>query len=145
VKTRSLIQRIALAEERLRTLSIFSPDCICFPQNERPGFGFPIEMEIAGRVKCPQHGERFTPCMHLYVPKWLREKFAEHLATFHREQYRKAWFASFPPELWPAEEEEMETGEIYLKLKDGSRLLAYEPAWKRPREAAIEHDPSPAA
>ena len=125
----------------MSTLSIFSPACICFPQNEHPGFGFPIEREIAGRVRCPQHGERFTPQFHLYVPKWLREKYAKRLTTFHSEQYRKAWFASFPPELWPAEEEETETGKIFLKLKDGSMLLAYEPAWKRHGEAVGERDP----
>ena len=49
------------------------------------------------------------------------------VVTFYSEQYRKAWFASFPPELWPAEEEESEEGRIFLKLKNGTRLLAYEP------------------
>jgi hypothetical protein len=44
--------------------------------------------------------------------------------TNHSDQYRKAWFASFPPELWPAEEE-TENGNIFLRLKDGTRLLAY--------------------
>jgi hypothetical protein len=53
------------------------------------------------------------------------------LRTHHSEQYRKAWFARFPPELWPAEEEETEHGTIFLKLKDGSSLLACETAWKR--------------
>ena len=33
----------------------------------------------------------------------------------------------FPPDLWPAEEEESEEGRIFLKLKNGTRLLAYEP------------------
>jgi hypothetical protein len=33
-----------------------------------------------------------------YVPVWLREKLWKHLGTNHSEQYRKAWFASFPPE-----------------------------------------------
>jgi hypothetical protein len=144
MRARNLIQRIERAEEALKAQSFFSSDCICFPETERPSFGFPIEKEIADRVKCPLHGDRFTPLFHLYVPKWLREKLWERLLTNHSEQFRKAWFASFPPELWPAEEEETETGEIYLKLKGGSRLLAYEPAWtwKRPRKAAIEHDPS---
>ena len=67
------------------------------------------------------------------------------MSTHHTEQYRKAWFASFPLQLWPAEEEETETGEIYLKLKDGSRLLAYESASKRPKQIVIEQDPLPAA
>jgi len=121
--TRSFIKRIEQAEKALKTQSIFSSSCICFPEKERPTFGFLIEMEIAGRVKCPLHGERFTPLFHIYVPIWLREKLWNHLSS-HTDQYRKAWFASFPPELWPAVEE-TENGNIFLKLKDGTRLLAY--------------------
>jgi hypothetical protein len=145
MRARNLIQRIERAEEGLKAQSFFSADCICFPEAEPPSFGFPIDMEIADGVKCPLHGQRFVPIFHIYVPIWLREKLWKRLSTDHSEQFRKAWFASFPPELWPAQEEETETGEIYLKLKDGSRRPAYEPAWKRPIEAAIEHDPSPAA
>jgi hypothetical protein len=122
--TRTFLKRIEQAEKALKTQSIFSPHCICFPEKERPSFGFPIEMEIAGRVKCPLHGERFTPLFHLYVPIWLREKLWSHLSS-HSDQYRKAWCASFPPELWPAEEE-TENDNIFLRLKDGTRLLAYD-------------------
>lgn len=104
-------------------------DCICFPEEERPSFGFPIEMEIASKVLCPVHGLRFTALSHLYVAKRFREKLWSDLPTHHSEQYRKAWFARFPPELWPAGEEKTEHGTLFLKLKDGSRLLAYEPAW----------------
>jgi hypothetical protein len=146
MRGRNVIQRIERAEEALKEQSLFSSCCICFPEMERPSFGFPIEMEIADRVKCPLHGNRFTPLYHLYVPKWLREKLWEQLSSFHSEQFRKAWFASFPLELWPATEEETEDGKIFLKRKDGSRLLAYEPAWKHsdPREIVIE-GPTPAA
>jgi hypothetical protein len=133
MSNRSVLKRLEQAEAALKSQSIFSQDCICFPEKERPTFGFPIEMEIAGEVKCPLHGERFRPLFHLYTPKWLREKLwrhlATHLATHHSEQYRRAWLASFPPDLWPAEEEETEEGKIFLKLRDGTRLLAYEPAW----------------
>ena len=130
MSNRSVLKRLEQAEAALKSQSIFSQDCICFPEKERPFFGFPIEMEIASKVKCPLHGERFTSLFHLYVPKWLREKLWEHLATHHSEQYRRAWLASFPPDLWPAEEEETEEGKIFLKLRDGTRLLAYEPAWR---------------
>ena len=140
--TRTLLTRIGRAEESLKAQCIFSVDCICFPEKERPSFGFPIEMEIASKLKCPLHGARFKPLFHIYVPKWLREKFAEHLTTFHSEQYRKAWFASFPPELWPGEEEETDDGKIFLKLKDGSRLPAFEPASKRSRETLSWSRPS---
>jgi hypothetical protein len=146
VRGRNVIQRIERAEEALKEKSLFSSDCICFPEKERPSFGFPIEMEIADRVKCPLHGQRFVPMFHIYVPIWLREKHRENLATYHSEQFRKAWFASFLPELWPATEEETEDGKIFLKLKDGSRLLAYEPGWKHsePRQTVID-GPTPAA
>jgi hypothetical protein len=106
-------------------------DCICFPDKERPSFGFAIELEIAGKMLCPVHGMRFTPLSHLYVAKRFREKLWTDLGTHHSEQYRKAWFACFPSELWPAEEEETEEGKIFLKLKDGSRLLAYESTGRR--------------
>ena len=106
-------------------------DCICFPDNERPSFGFSIEMEKASKVLCPVHGLRFTPLSHLYVAKRFREKLWTDLGTHHSEQYRKAWFARFPSELWPAEEEENEGGKIFLKRKDRSTLLAYEPTWRR--------------
>ena len=49
-------------------------------------------------------------------------------------QHQKAWAASFPPDLWPAEEEETEDG-IYLVLKDGTRLLAEEFTWKKKNQA----------
>jgi hypothetical protein len=130
VGTRTQLKRIERAEEALKGRSIFSLDCICFPEKERPCFGFPIEMEIAGKVKCPLHGERFMPLFHIYVSKWFREKIWKHLSTHHSAQYRKAWLASFPPNLWPAAEQETEEGNIFLKLKDGTRVLAYEPAWK---------------
>jgi hypothetical protein len=135
--TRTLLKRIGRAEEALKAQSIFSADCICFPENEPPSFGFPIEREIAGKVKCSLHGERFAPLFHLYVPKWLREQFWKRVWTNHSEQYRKAWVASFPPELWPAEEEETEKGEIFLKLRDGTKLLTYEPVRKH-RNVVIE-------
>jgi hypothetical protein len=109
----------------------FSGGCICFPKNEPPFFGFPVEEQIAAKVKCPLHGERFkTPQFYIYVAKWLREKLWKLLWIYHSEQYRKAWFASFPPELWPAEEEVRENGRhgpLFLKLKDGTKLSVFGP------------------
>ncbi len=117
---------------------IFLPsDCICFPTDQPPFFGFPIEQEIAAKVKCPLHGIRFRPEFHIYVPKWCREK--EKKVRWFRlsEQYHKAWNAGFPLDLWPAEEEESEDRTVFLKLKDGTRLLAYEPAYSRPSTGKI--------
>jgi hypothetical protein len=120
------LQRIGVAGER-------PSDCICFPENEPPFFGFPIEQEIASEVKCPLHGDRFQPMFHLYVPKWRRDN--EQSVRWFRlsEQYHKAWYAGFRLDLWPAEEEEAEDKTVVRKLKDGTKLLAFEPAWTRKR------------
>ena len=123
MQTRTLLNRIKRAEDVAEARSIVSPQCICFPAREPPFFGLGFEMELAFRVKCPLHGDRFKPCFPIYVSPWLREKLWSHLWTQHSEQYRKAWFASFPPDLWPAREEATEAG-FFLVLKDGSRLRA---------------------
>ena len=121
---RSLLKRIEKVEEAFKAQSIFSPDCICFPEKEQPFFCSSFEIPIAARVKCPLHGNRFKqPRMHLYVPSWLAEK---ELARRERlsPQYRKAWEASFPSEVWPAvPKEEIEDGKIFFRLKDGTKLL----------------------
>jgi hypothetical protein len=60
----------------------FSPDCICWPDNEYPFFGFDIEREIASRVKCSVHGERTTMIFQrLYLPAWRRERDHSTIAT----------------------------------------------------------------
>jgi len=138
---RTLLKRIEKAEKALKAQSIFSPDCICFPEKEKPFFCKPHEEKIAAKVKCPLHGERFKqPIFHVYVSKWLRDAQPSHLWSAHSEQYRKAWFASFPPELWPAEEE-IDGGKVFLSLKDGTRLLAYEPNYGKgdPYECSRAH------
>ena len=131
MRTRTLEARIERAEQAAKAQSKYSPECLCFPENEPPFFAFEIELEMLTRVKCPLHGQRFKPCYHIYVAKWLRVKQPKLLWTHHSEQYRKAWFASFPPDLWPAEEEEDPSGRIFLKLKNGTRLLACEPVQTR--------------
>jgi hypothetical protein len=127
--SRNLMARIENAE-RVADAALgrtFLGDCICFPKHEPPFFGWPIEEQMAAKVKCPLHGERFkSPQFHVYVAKWLREKLPGLLWSRHSEQYRKAWFAVFPPELWPAEEDETD-GPLCLKLKDGTRLSLHEP------------------
>jgi hypothetical protein len=60
---------------------------------------FPSEEEIAAKIKCPLHGNRFRqPIFHIYVAKWRREgkpKRRQRLSP----QYQKAWLASFPEDL----------------------------------------------
>ena len=106
------------------------PECICFPKNEPIGFSWPLEQQIAFALKCPLHGDRFRPMGLLYVSEWLRDKQQYFLAKRKSAQYRKAWAATFPLDLWPGEEEKADDGKIFLKLKDGSRLLVFEPSWK---------------
>jgi hypothetical protein len=96
--------------------------CICFPETEAPFFGFPIHGEVAFAVKCPLHGDRFKwPCFFMYVSKWVRVNIWDHMKANHSSQYQTAWNASFPPELWPAEEVLAES-RIVLRLKDGTIL-----------------------
>ena len=47
---RTLLKRIEQAEKALQARSIFSADCICFPEKEQPFFCFPSEEEIAAQV-----------------------------------------------------------------------------------------------
>jgi hypothetical protein len=109
----------------VKAQSKFSADCICFPENEQPQLAFDIEFEIAGAVKCPLHGGRFKPPqLRVYMAGWLRKKRHAVLWTHHSEQYRKAWFASFPEDLWPAEEVKSEDGNTFVILRDGTTLLA---------------------
>jgi hypothetical protein len=129
-------QSRAAARLRLQLIGVGGDaafDCICFPEEEQPSFSFPIEVEIASKVNCPLHGAGFTPRFRLYFAKRFRGEVWKELSTCHSEQYRKAWFARFPPTLWPAEEEETAEGNIFLKLKDGSKVLAYEQPWRHSR------------
>src|ERR1035441_8423665 len=103
--------------------SLQSEECICFPKEEQPFFGFDIEWETAKRVECPLHG---CSCSRgarpIYTAKWRRKMEERRRETFS-PQFQKAWAARFPSALWPAEEEETEGG-IYLRLKEGTRILA---------------------
>ena len=92
----------AAARLRLQGLTVtgkVSSACICFPENEQPFFCSPSEEQIAARVKCPLHGNRFKqPIPHIYVSAWLVEtQPARRLKG--SPQARKAWAASFPPDL----------------------------------------------
>jgi hypothetical protein len=129
-----LSRRLARLEQFVgKKLETHSADCICFPGNEQPFFGFEIEREIAAAVKCPCHGDRFrSDWSFVYVSKWRRAtewKRRDRLS----QQYQKAWLASFPADLWPAEEEADDDGTVYLRLRDRTRLLAFVPGWIKDR------------
>jgi len=68
MRAQTFERRLERAEHAAKTQSKFSTDCICFPENEPPFFGFPLEQEIAAKVKCALHGDRFEPRFYIYVP-----------------------------------------------------------------------------
>jgi hypothetical protein len=124
-----LLKRIEQVELTSKSKSSFPAECTCFPEKERPSFHWLVELEAAAKVKCPLHGERFKPTGMIYVAGWLRKKREWFIATRRSPQYQKAWRASFPSGLWPAEEQRV-GNKISLRLKDESVLLAVEYNWK---------------
>lgn len=61
-------------------------------------------------MKCPLHGDRFKrPQFFIYIASWRRAQGPARRQTLSAP-YHKAWDASFPSELWPAEEEQGEDG-----------------------------------
>ena len=127
MRTRTILKRLEKLEKTLRIQRRFEPDCICFPGDECPRFHWLVEYNIADQVKCPLHGQRFRPQALYYVAAWLREKREARLQKRHSPQYRKAWYASFPSDLWPAEEI-ISDRYMTLKLKDGTEIDAG-PRW----------------
>jgi hypothetical protein len=124
-----LRRRIERVEQFVRAQDKILCGCICFPEKEPPFFGFDYERELAFRVKCPLHGDRFQVLFHLFVAKWRREREELRRATLSA-QFQKAWEVSFPSHLFPGKEEESEDG-VYLRLKDGSRVLVQERRFQR--------------
>jgi hypothetical protein len=122
VSKQTLVKRIELLEQAAKELRPFSAECTCFPEKEPPSFNSWIEQEFASQVKCVEHGGRFEKHDYwVFVAGWKRE---ENLRLLWKRsaQYRKAYAASFPAELWPAEREETGDGP-YWRLKDGTRFL----------------------
>jgi hypothetical protein len=53
MRTRTLVARIERAEQAAKAQSKVSPECICFPENEKPSFVFPVLEDMAIRLLCP--------------------------------------------------------------------------------------------
>jgi hypothetical protein len=153
-------------QRRANVLSRCDPLCICYPAGYKPLVGFPILDPIAFLVKCPLHGDRFNGRdvgPDIYVAAWSREKIyrliwsrSPSLAIFSKlprqasEQYRKAYLASFPPDLWPAEEEKLEHEDgpkIYLRLKDGTTFQVFQNHFSKPlrKKGDVESRPDAAS
>jgi hypothetical protein len=124
---RSVLKRIERAEAALEAQSVFSEDCICFPEKEQPFFCSAFEEPVAAQVKCPLHRDRFRQQpLHIYVADWRAEKEPARRRCLSA-QYRKAWEATFPSELWPAlPNEETEDGKVFFRLRDGSKSFVGE-------------------
>jgi hypothetical protein len=102
-----------------------SSDCICFPLSEPPRFFYPEEQEIASRVKCLIHGDRFQRREKVarFFSMWMLERrYQSYL--LQSEQYRRAWEASFHD--WPTKDEDDDN--VYLLFKDGRKYIAWRKA-----------------
>jgi hypothetical protein len=146
-KIRHRLDRLA-AEQ-----STYSPDCICFPEACGSAVGFPILKDIAFCVKCPRHGDRFVQSGFMYVSEWMRGKLYRVSTTressFMRwrkrpEKHIKAYLASFPPDLFPGDEErEIVTkghSKIFLHLRDGTRIQVSEDHYYAPHDTPPDPD-----
>lgn len=155
----SLTRRIERLEQAAqldaKVRSRFDPRCICYPDGCTPWVGFPILDMIAFLVKCPLHGDRFSMRdlkPYIYAPPWMREKIYRLILNRSpsyyvfsnsprrvSEQYRKAYHASFPPDLWPGQEEQEEAEygpRTFLRLKDGTRFQVEKlHFWKRSEDS----------
>lgn len=123
-------------DQLISTRGRMSTTCICFPLSEPARFFYPEEQEIASRVKCPIHGERFQRremSYFLYASLWLLERRYQ-VYLVQSEQYRRAWEAGFPD--WPTKEEDDDN--VYLVFKDGSKYIA----WRKAEHHTWLHWPS---
>src|SRR5439155_18896117 len=87
-------------------------------EGEQPSFMYQIQIHIAEALICPLHGKRFWRRVFIYVAEWRREKQELVLHKYCSAQHRKAWYASFPRDLWPPEET-IGGGAEMLRLKNG--------------------------
>lgn len=97
---RTLEKPIEHLEQALKGNPEQCPDCICFPQSEQPFFATRADQELAAKIKCPTHGDRFQPRLHIFLARWRLESEKVRWLRLS-SQYHKAWHATFPPGSWP--------------------------------------------
>ena len=143
-------KRVERAEAALRKKGLGQPltNCICFPDaGSSPFFLYPGIRELAFRIKCSLHGDRFQP-----VPEQVPEDDPSRIDlevgwTWRHasEQYRKAWNATFQNSEWPTEEISVE-GRIWrLPQSAGGGFLDWKnvssaPPWKRVHARTLGDD-----
>ena len=131
---RSRLKKLEQTISEASTTAQHEEGCICFPPGEPPAFRWVAEVETAAAVRCPLHGMRFDAIDRpvVFLPKWARpEDYATVDWPYHSPQYSKAWRASFPPNLWPADERWQFQPErtATLILRDGMELPSGGCAW----------------
>jgi hypothetical protein len=97
-------------------------ECICFLRGEVLKFRNDAERAIAAKLQCPLHGRRFpTPAYRIFEARWVYKRWLEFYFPKSSAQFKKAWYATFPPDLWPADIVQV-NGKWMLRLKDGTLL-----------------------
>jgi hypothetical protein len=89
------VTRLELAS-RVRTVTLFSEECLCFPVDEQPEFRWQAEAETAAKVLCPLHGRRFQTI----VTRFLYRALHYYVADFEQgwpDRSAQYWLASHPP------------------------------------------------
>jgi hypothetical protein len=123
--TRTQLRRVERAEQAAKTQLRFSPECLCFPDDERPEFRWQVEAEIAARVLCPLHGLRFKVVLTRFLYRAARFYSSDMQAGCpnRSEVYQRAMRVSFDTNLWPANEEDAPGADALLGcvlvLRDG--------------------------
>jgi hypothetical protein len=145
-------KRLERAEAALRTKGLGQPltNCICFPDaGSSPFFLYSGIRELAFRVKCSLHGDRFRAAL-AEVPRDDSSRIDLEVGWTWRhasEQYRKAWNATFQNDEWPTQEISVE-GRIWcLPQSAGGGFLDWKsvssaPPWKRVHARTLGDDMS---
>jgi hypothetical protein len=130
---RTRLKKLEHTMTEQEAIEVWDDACICFPPGEPPEFCWNAEAVAAAAVLCPLHGVRFHAIRvrpFIYRAKWLRRSednasvdYATANYPNHSLQYSKAWRASFPSGLWPAEERcHFQPDRITLILRDGTEI-----------------------
>jgi hypothetical protein len=114
-------------------------DCICFPPNDPPHLELKAEIEAAGGVLCPLHGERFSKLApSIYRVVNLLCHLDQVWRSWHSPQYTKAMDASFPPDRrWRARRVEEPDGAVRFVQKERNRNSSHRPQYT-PHPAIID-------
>jgi hypothetical protein len=137
----TIVERLECAEAAVREKQAERQlnNCICFPKRgDSLFFLYPGIRELALRLKCPLHGDRFEfPA--LTDPENIPSRIDLEVGWTWRdasEQYRKAWNATFQSGEWPAEEISVNGRTWRLPRDPAGELLDWKnvssaPPWKR--------------